>query len=707
MSGTASNARDSYIFGNYEILETSGSGGMGVVYRATDLALGRTVALKVLRDDLRNQPHLVARFQREAKAFATLDHPSIVHIYSVGVIGRIPYIAMEFVEGEPLSEVLMARGPIPWREVLEIGAQVADALACAHDHQIIHRDIKPGNILIDKEGRARVTDFGIAKVLNASTQLTTDGTRLGTPQYMCPERCQNLEITPSSDIYSLGVVLFQCISGRLPYETNSSVDLIQRIASEAPARLRKFTPGAPEVVERLLAHMLEKKPALRPRNARELRTLIDRVLEGKSLDDHMDGMVNAIAAFRESLPATPPERDAAASTKKKPSAVKRGSPTWRGLSRRTRLGLAGLCGLVLVLACGLAGYAVFNPYFAAKTGPNARMLASDPARWRPLEALATFSEETPQVTVIRFNLPDFAVRGIVPAGGFQDAAVAFEGRSGSARAGQHALCVLNPGLRDAAVLLAPTPAPFRLLGSASAHNGEPGCILSSAQNTVIAGLTPTDRPPYDLLGRPTDAMAAMPGKNTLAMAAQWQDGYGIAEIDEDSGQMRSLLTLPSGTVQHLAYSADGALLAYVLDNELWVLDKASGAAKGLLKGALRMGANPFSPDAKTLAISLTENGESTVRILDSKEGHELLNAGAGQSVLWHPSGAYLVTAAPDRAGHLQLWALKNAAAQEPVQLTHLGTGLLAEVAISDDGKYALAAEPGTAALVAVELPKNL
>ncbi len=710
MSENVSSARESYIFGNYEILETTGSGGMGVVYRAVDLALNRTVALKVLRDDLRNQPHLVARFQREAKAFAALDHPNIVHIYSVGVIGRIPYIAMEFVEGEPLSEVLMSRGPIPWREALEIGSQVADALACAHDHLIIHRDIKPGNILIDREGRARVTDFGIAKVLNASTQLTADGARLGTPQYMCPERCQNKEITPLSDIYSLGVVLFQCISGRLPYETNSSVELIQRIASEPPARLRQFVPDAPDAVERLLAYMIEKKPAARPKDARELRTLIDRVLDGKPLDDHLDGMVHAIASFRKSLPPTATaraERDATTQLPAKQGWLERVSAAWFRRSRGTRLGLAGLAVLLLAALAGAAGYQALSRHTAWGNRPNLRLLATDAGRWHALNALATFSEETPQVQVIRFNLADFAVRSIVPSGGSQDAAVALIGLPGTARAGQHALCVVNPGVRDAAVLLSPTPVEFRVLGSASASSGEPGCLLASACDTVFAGLTPTERPPRGLLAQPADAATILPGKNVLALAARWTDAYGIAESDPETGQTRPLIGIANGRVQRMAYSADGAKLAYLMDDGVWLLDKSAGTSKCLLPGRAGLGPMPFSPDGKILAAIAQGSNGTSIKLLDAADGHEVADAGTGAAVLWHPSGAYLLIAAADRAERLQLWAVKKAAPYERVQLTHLGAGVTEEVAVSDDGKYALSAEPEVAALVAVALPESL
>ncbi|MDK1020951.1 MAG: serine/threonine-protein kinase, partial [Candidatus Hydrogenedentes bacterium] len=195
MARKENTVRADAMFGDYEIIETIGHGGMGIVYRAHDMALGRIVALKVLKDDLRSSRQICARFQREAEAFASLNHPNIVHIYAVGSVGRIPFISMEYIEGQSLSTIMRRRKRLPWKRALHIAQQIAEALACAHEAQIVHRDIKPGNILLDKDDRAFVTDFGIAKVLTAETQLTVDGSRLGTPQYMSPERCTNKEIT--------------------------------------------------------------------------------------------------------------------------------------------------------------------------------------------------------------------------------------------------------------------------------------------------------------------------------------------------------------------------------------------------------------------------------------------------------------------------------------------------------------------------------
>jgi serine/threonine protein kinase len=347
MQAQDNTAKQQYVLGGYEILETTGKGGMGIVYRAIDPALGRTVALKVLREDLRSHPAVVARFRREAEACAGLDHPNIVTIYSVGTTGDVPYIAMEFIKGLPLSKVLQNHGARPWKDVLDIGSQLAGALVCAHGAHIIHRDIKPANVLIDESGKAYMTDFGIAKVLTATTQLTMDGARLGTPQYMSPERCMDEKVTPASDIYALGVLLFQCMSGRLPFEAASAADLIRKIISEEPTRLSQYVPDIPDNVERLIAFMIEKKPGNRPVDAQAVQGLIERVRQGKALDDQDNDAANALASYRQSYSTpTPTPFDTS-----NPGLESVGA-RWFALKRKTRIAVS--LGAVITFLSGLA-----------------------------------------------------------------------------------------------------------------------------------------------------------------------------------------------------------------------------------------------------------------------------------------------------------------------------------------------------------------
>ena len=269
--------------GNYQIGRRLGRGGMGEVYLAHDIALDRTVALKVLRSHLVDDEQLVERFHREARASAKLNHPNIVRIHSVGVEDGVPFFAMEWIEGDPLDAILKEQGPLPWQRAMNIAGQVASALESAHAQGVIHRDIKPANILIDKSGRAHVTDFGVAKVMNARTQLTTEGTFIGTPQYMSPEQCGVGEISPASDLFSLGATAYEMLSGLLPFDGDTPATLVRKITQESPSPLTEHVPGLPESICALVHRLIEKDVAIRYQSAREVLRDLERIRIGATI----------------------------------------------------------------------------------------------------------------------------------------------------------------------------------------------------------------------------------------------------------------------------------------------------------------------------------------------------------------------------------------------------------------------------------------
>ena len=290
-----------HILGNYELFEEIGRGGMGIVYRALDLSLDRVVAIKILRDDLRAHQSIVTRFSREAQAAARLDHPNIVQIYSVGAVDRTPYIAMEFVDALPLSAVMQREHRLAWRSALEIARRSPRRLR-ARTTLVIHRDVNRRTYCSTSAPRVR-DRFGIAKILTIDDNLTIDGTRLGTPHYMAPERCKNGEVTTASDLYSLGVLMFQMLTGRLPYEASTPVEIIQRISAGPPARVRKYVPDVPEDVERVVAWLMEMDPKHRPESGHAACDAIDRVLAGRPLDTNEARATVAIEHFRKGLAA--------------------------------------------------------------------------------------------------------------------------------------------------------------------------------------------------------------------------------------------------------------------------------------------------------------------------------------------------------------------------------------------------------------------
>jgi eukaryotic-like serine/threonine-protein kinase len=206
----------------YRLGERIAGGGMGSGYRAVDENLGRQVAVEVLRRDLADDPAFLERFRREARAAAALSHPGVAGVYDYGELGGSAFIVMELVEGETLAERIEATGRLPWREAFALGEGVARALAAAHAQGLVHRDVKPANVLVGRGGRAKVTDFGIAKAA-ASATLTRTGMVLGSANYVAPEQAQGDEVGPAADQYSLGCVLFEAVTGRPPYQGASAV----------------------------------------------------------------------------------------------------------------------------------------------------------------------------------------------------------------------------------------------------------------------------------------------------------------------------------------------------------------------------------------------------------------------------------------------------------------------------------------------------
>jgi serine/threonine-protein kinase len=254
--------RQKLINGRYRMGSRLGAGGMAVVYLGHDLFLGRDVAIKRLRSQYAADPTFRARFEREARAAASLSHPNIIDIYDVGEEDGLPYIVMELVRGQSLRDIIAAEAPFHPDDVAQLLLQVGTALDFAHAKGYVHRDIKPGNILIDEHGRARVADFGIAKSL-ADADLTDDGTGFGTAGYLAPEQAEGLMATPASDVYALGVVAFEMLTGEPPFTAETPVGVAMRHIKERPPAPSKQQPEVPRSVDSIVLRALEKDPTRR------------------------------------------------------------------------------------------------------------------------------------------------------------------------------------------------------------------------------------------------------------------------------------------------------------------------------------------------------------------------------------------------------------------------------------------------------------
>jgi HAMP domain-containing protein len=256
--------------GRYEVLEHIGQGAMADVFRAYDPSINRPLAIKVLKGELRQHPQYAPRLLREAKAAGALSHPNIVTIYDVGELDGYPYIVMELLEGEPLDAVLQRGGSMPADQVLDIGVQLADALAYAHAQGVVHRDIKPSNIILGHDGRtAKLVDFGIARVAEggdlemADTLQTQVGQVLGTPRYMSPEQALGREIDGRSDLFSVGVILYELLSGKKAFAGASAATLALQITQQDPLPLNELAPEAPKGLQFIIEKLLCKRPEKR------------------------------------------------------------------------------------------------------------------------------------------------------------------------------------------------------------------------------------------------------------------------------------------------------------------------------------------------------------------------------------------------------------------------------------------------------------
>lgn len=256
-------------FGPYRVLDKIGEGGMAVVYRAYQESLGRYAAIKVLRAELARDEEFVARFRREALAVAQLNHPNILNVYDAGVANGVYYMAMGFMDGGSLKD-LIAQGPVDPAYAASIGAQLADALDYAHKQGIVHRDVKPSNVLMTRDGRPMLTDFGIAKALYESAALTRTGISIGTPEYMAPEQIQGQPVDGRTDIYALGIVLYEMVTGWAPFSTPTPVATLYKQVNEPPPPLHQVNVNVPDWLEGVVGKALAKRPEGRYQQASEL-----------------------------------------------------------------------------------------------------------------------------------------------------------------------------------------------------------------------------------------------------------------------------------------------------------------------------------------------------------------------------------------------------------------------------------------------------
>src|SRR3954471_20482050 len=282
-------APDTIVDGRYRALKRLGVGGMAEVWCAEDEVLGRRVALKLLGGRFTEDPEFRERFRREAQAAASLTHPNIVGIFDRAEWEGTPYIAMELVDGRTLKELVTERGPLPPNVAVNFAEQVLTALAYAHRRGLVHRDLKPQNVIVDAEGTAKVADFGIARAANSD--MTQTGAMVGTVQYFSPEQAQGLPVDSRSDLYSVGVVLYELLTGQLPFEGEAPISIALKHVNERPAPVGQMRPGIPPALDAVVLRALEKDPALRFQTAEEFIAALEAARRGPTRQVVVDEVI--------------------------------------------------------------------------------------------------------------------------------------------------------------------------------------------------------------------------------------------------------------------------------------------------------------------------------------------------------------------------------------------------------------------------------
>jgi eukaryotic-like serine/threonine-protein kinase len=345
-------AANTLVDGRYRILNRIGSGGMADVYLAEDTHLGRQVAVKVLHRRFAQDQEFVERFRREAKSVAGLSHPNVVGVFDRGGHEGTYYIAMEHLPGRTLKEIVETEAPLSQERAIDLGEQILQGAGYAHRHGVIHRDFKPHNVIVDDEGHPKVTDFGIARA--GASEMTETGSIMGTAQYLSPEQAQGHAVTAASDLYSIGVMLYEILAGRLPFDGESAVSVALKHLSEQPPPLSRFRPDVHPALEAVVMAALAKDPALRWQSAGDFAQGLEAA-HGQ-IEAGVDGTQDLAAVAPIPLPAPPP---AAASTAPPADAGDGAIPPTAEPPRRRRRRRRWPWFTIGLLALALAGFLLY------------------------------------------------------------------------------------------------------------------------------------------------------------------------------------------------------------------------------------------------------------------------------------------------------------------------------------------------------------
>jgi serine/threonine protein kinase len=650
--------------GGYEILDLIGRGGMATVYRAQQVSMNRIVALKVLPRHLVNDSTYLQRFHREVKIIAQLEHRSICPVHDYGEEDGQPYIAMRYMAGGSVDDRLRD-GPLPIEMIVRIIAQVAPALDYAHAHHVLHRDLKPSNILLDDDDGAYLTDFGIARILGeASSTLTTQGV-VGTPSYMSPEQAQGLPLDARSDIYSLGVTLFEMATGRRPFESETPYGVAVMHVTTPPPSPRSFNPSLPAAVENVILTALSKNRDSRYADAAALAAALERAVDYAALNIH-----DTQPGFaRPELPASSPSEPAADYVPPAPPGTTTGSlppiervpvesAPWRRVRGRgsTNLLVSALVGGLL--GCGLLALVTL-----------AAVLIISESERRSNIAIAT--DEALAATETAANAPTATPTQTAETapGGSADDPSASPSQSliyAAERGGPASIYRLDLATRvetrltdGTAASLAPAPSPDGArIAFISSRSGVYDLYVMNADGSSLIRLTDN--------GVDDRAPTWTPDGAWIVFSTDTRGGgaHDLMRIRPDGTDLEVLLSGPERTTDP-SVSPDGALIAYTAGSpvdatrwSIWQLDLRDGTTAPLTTGVSKNWAPVYAPDGTIFFQTMGEGYSAIARMDGDGRNREIVYDGPGfeWGIDISPDGRFIAFAS-DATGRDELYVM--------------------------------------------------
>jgi WD40 repeat protein/tRNA A-37 threonylcarbamoyl transferase component Bud32 len=692
--------------GQYTIIAMLGSGGMATVYRAQQTSIRRDVAVKVIETKLTDNPEFIRRFEREAQTVANLNHPHILKVFDFGNQDGLIYLVMELQAGGSLAARLKANGKLDAEDVARYLDQIGAALDHAHNRGVIHRDLKPQNVLLDQDNNAILSDFGIARIAGDMTRMTGSGMAMGTPSYMAPEQWYGRDVDARTDVYALAVMTYELLAGALPFTGDTPPTLMYQHLNDPPPPIRRLRHDLPQSVEKVLIKGMAKRPEARFQSASEFASAFREALSGKTPKG-----VDIAAAQR---PMTPQQGTETKVSVPVPRAPERRRPSVLiGLGALTILVLSAVIALLLLervatpapldttataLSVLVADLPTETPIFTAMVTPTATPTFTATATLTPSRTFTPQPTLPPRLAAqaTAFSQATFDVQTAAPTLTQAAQRTGDAARIATATAYQAELSAALTEIAQTLTATVWTKTPTNTPTFTPTHTFTP-TFTATPTRTFTPSHTPTPTPaPISVanLGSVV-TLQTLTGHAGLVRSVAWSpDGRYLASASADNtirvrdagtGQTLRVLTGHAGTVWSAAWSPDGRYLASgSSDRTVRVLDAADGRLLRTLEGHTNyMSSVAWSPDGRYLASGSRDN---TVRVWDAGTG-QLLRTLTGHtnwvnSVAWSPDGRYLASASSDYT--VRVW---NAGTGQLLRMLTGHTDWVRSVAWSPDGRY--------------------